>query len=114
MTRKLLAISLLVTLTAACFGAQALSLPLHNSRNAGCHGQHSPSSAPGPVSHKCCQTGHQAAVLQEAAKARHSTLTCVWLIADRPELLVPPHSVETSSNQLIPSGSPPAINPLRV
>jgi hypothetical protein len=114
MTRTSLAISLLVAMTVASVATQAFLFSPGIARTAPCHGHSSPLRSPGPVSHKCCQTGHQAAVLQEAAKARHSTQTCVWAIAGRPELLIPPRSVETSSNQLIPSGSPPIITPLRI
>src|SRR2546428_4612989 len=113
MTQKILAIFLLAAVTATCFGAQALSLSPRNTRTPGCHEHSSPIRSPQPVSHKCCQSGHDAAILQEPAKVRPSS-ACVWLVADRPELLIPPHSAESFSNPLTSSSSPPTIAPLRI
>jgi len=113
MSRKILTIILLlVTVTAACL-APVFSLSPENVRTAGCHGQSSPLPSPLPVSHKCCHTGHQTAVLQEPAKLR-SSLVCVWLVAHHQELLIPTDALENSYNLLISSGSPPVVVPLRI
>jgi hypothetical protein len=113
MTRKILAISLLVTVTATFLGIQTLASSPRNTRTAGCHEHHSPLPSPEPVSHKCCQTGHDAAILQEPAKVRQSP-ACVWLVAEHPELLIPPHSAESLSNLVISSSFELIPVPLRI
>jgi len=112
MNHRVLAILLLGAVTSSFVGAQALSFAPANARPAGCHEHRSPLPSPEPVSHKCCQSGHYAAILQEPAKLRHS-LACISLVADRPESLIAPYSIQSLSDPIF-SSSPPLNTPLRI
>jgi hypothetical protein len=80
---------------------------------AGCH-QHSPAPASQPVNYRCCQSGHDSALLQISFTAQpdsgdltagHPIRIPVPAFHDRGRS---PHSLTTSSSD------PPNITPLRV
>ena len=112
MSRKIFAISLLLTLTAAALRDPSLSGLHQDPRPAACHGHGLPLPAPNPDSHKCCQIGHQTALLQAAIKA-HPSLLRILFVADDPELN-PPHLTGGLSDLLVLSSSPPTVTPLRI
>src|SRR5437660_12633947 len=113
MTRKILAILLLAAVTATCFGAPALSLSPRNTRTAGCHEHSSPLPSPEPVSHKCCQSGHNAAILQQCAPLGYP-LNCVALLADYPKPQTGHDSFQSSLTTILAHSSPPGNAPLRI
>jgi hypothetical protein len=104
---------LLGVVTATLSGATPTLPPAPGHRPAGCHGHGQPSPPPVPVSHTCCEAGHQTAILQEATQLRPS-LAYFSSLADRPESLIAPHAIKSPSNLLISSSFDPILVPLRI
>jgi len=109
---NLLAVVLLAavaTVSAAREGA--FQMVASHARPAGCH-QHDTAPVPQPVSYRCCQSGHDSAILQISFTSELASA----LIAVGHSIHVP---VPTFAQPRFPSlatssADPPDINPLRV
>lgn len=100
--------------------ARPLAAPAPSERAAGCHAHSGTSSSvrpthslpPTPVSHQCCLTGHDAAVVQVS----HYTTPCHQVT--RVTLLIAPALTECSFNgsevSMVLAPDPPGITPLRI
>jgi hypothetical protein len=79
---------------------------------AGCHEDSGKVPSPGPVSHQCCQGAHHPAVLQQPSTPRPSLQSLALINLTRHlDALAGPGSF---SNQVMASGDPPTMSPLRV
>ena len=110
---KMLLFLLLAAVITAPLAAQGLRPddPSHE-RPAGCHEDAGKVPAPGPASHRCCQGGHDLAILQQS-----STLSSPLQLSAQVDFM--PHSVAAAEpgdflNLVIVSGDPPILSPLRV
>jgi hypothetical protein len=106
---------LLLTLTAAVSAAgqeSTLMLPVP-ARSAVCHQHGAKPPAPTPVSYRCCQSGHDSAILQTPLTTRLSSAHRVSTGAS----ISAPITVSTQSclrSLTIASPDPPRTFPLRV
>lgn len=103
---------LLVLIVWGISSASLLSLPSPQGRATGCpmHRQSLPQRL--PISHNCCQTGHDAAMLQKAANPQHDVLVAVVLRSDRKP--VPQDVFALFRDQATSPGTPPAKLQLRI
>lgn len=106
---KILAIALLLSVATTLLGESMLQSLIRSQQLEGCHEHgHRParSSSPSPVSHLCCNAGHEAAILPDRLDLGYS-LIHVSLPSDCPELLIRKTSFRSfSSTIVLPSSSP--------
>jgi hypothetical protein len=113
---KTLAVLLLGALTAGSAATQlfpAISAP--RERPTSCHEDGRKVPAPQPASHRCCQIGHQPAILQQAFSTDSGRLPA--RILPRMEIVEPALAMialDIIPNLLIPTGDPPGLAPLRI
>jgi hypothetical protein len=110
---NLLAVLLLTMVTTASAATPDTSMMITaRARPAACH-QHGPTApASQPVSYRCCQSGHDSAILQTAFtwQLSFAGVTC----ASESAHAVPLGFVHDAYHLLVSSPSPPFITPLRV
>jgi hypothetical protein len=71
-----------------------------------------PSPSPSPIDHRCCQSGHDAAMLQKVANPQRDVLVAVLLRSDRKPVS---HDVlALFSDEATSPGTPPAKLQLRI
>ena len=105
---------LLVSLiaTAPLFGQGESAMPVMHERPAGCH-QHGSAPVPPPVSYRCCQSGHDSAILQSSFTSQSDTADLTSPV-ELGEFLIP-GIIHHSLRHLAPSSAgPPAVTPLRL
>jgi hypothetical protein len=104
---------LLACVIAAPLAAQSpLTMGISGQRPAGCHGEGSKVPAPPePVNHQCCQSGHDA-VLMQKAHAEPVVVRPTLAAAGEPLPCRPFDSQRVYS--LIQSGDPPGLTILRI
>jgi len=110
--QKVIAVLLLSAVTTALSGTTPMLQPV-SGHPAGCHEHGQPAPSPVPVSHKCCEAGHQTAIVQETTELRPPPAH-VSLVADRPESLIAPRAIQSPSNLLISSSFEPILVSLRI
>ena len=114
MMKQIIAVVLLLAvLPIAAPQAHSTALP-QSSAPASCHGHggHAPSRS--PVTHECCEVGHQAAVLVKAPGTLRRSLIAVCVISDSPEPFISSDFVAGVGGAIARQGSPPSSTPLRV
>src|SRR4029077_15482811 len=71
-----------------------------------------PSPSPSPIDHRCCQSGHDAAMLQKVANPQRDVIVAVFLRSDRKPVS---HDVfALFSDEATSPGTPPAKLQLRI
>ena len=113
-TTKLLPIFLLTLVAAVSLAGQESTLMVAVAVHpAGCH-QHGmkPPAFP-PVSYRCCQTGHDSAILQNSFVTQLSFSRSVTTIASADAPIAVPFKGSLKS-LMISSPDPPHVTPLRV
>ena len=114
MMKQIIAVVLLLAvLPIAAPQANSTALP-QSSAPASCHGHggHAPSRS--PVTHECCEVGHQAAVLVEAPGILRSSLLALRAVSDCPEPFISSDFDAGVGGAIARRGSPPSSTPLRV
>ena len=114
MMKQIIAVVLLLAvLPIAAPQANSTALP-QSSAPAPCHrhGGHAPSRS--PVTHECCEVGHQAAVLVKAPGTLRRSLLALCAVSDRPEPFISSDFVAGVGGAIARQGSPPSSTPLRV
>ena len=108
-TRSIMPLGVLLS----AMGSNSTALP-QSSAPAPCHrhGGHAPSRS--PVTHECCEVGHQAAVLVKAPGTLRRSLIAVCVISDSPEPFISSDFVAGFAGAIARQGSPPSSTPLRV
>jgi hypothetical protein len=83
-TSKLLVLPLLAAVMAVTLAAEIpFQAETVRETPAGCHQHNRRAPAPGPASHRCCQIGHQSAILpQDVRVARAPALLCLFRTAE--------------------------------
>jgi hypothetical protein len=76
------------------------------------HGGRAPSRS--PVTHECCEVGHQAAVLVKTPGTLRTSLLALWAVSDSPEPFISSNFVAGVGGAIARQGSPPSSTPLRV
>jgi hypothetical protein len=111
---SLLLVMLLVSLIAPApiVGQVTSAMPIAHERPAGCH-QHGTSPAPQPVSYRCCQSGHDSAILQVSfiSQPQLSDLTSHFELS---EVLISSVTRQSLRDVTPSSADPPNTIPLRV
>jgi hypothetical protein len=79
---------------------------------AGCHEDGGQAPAPGPVSHQCCQGAHHPAILQQPSTPRPSLQSLA--LANFTRHVNAATGPVSFPNQVMASGDPPTMSPLRV
>jgi len=107
--------SLMFVLLACVVTAPVAALTFSASRTphqrpAGCHDEGNKTPAPEPVTHQCCQSGHDAAVVQKAHPPSLVASAILTLTAAEPTTLSP----RLPASQPIQSGAPPGLTALRI
>lgn len=103
--------TILIALLAAAwlpFGWASVTAP---ERIPPCHQHGKPSPAPGPVSHQCCQSGHNSPMVKPQHQGTHFTSTTS--ICNRPETLAATFCCQLSPTALH-HNSDPIFSLLRV
>jgi hypothetical protein len=112
---KAYAFLLLAAMTATSPGAQIpVSTGIVNERPASCHEDARKIPAPGPISHRCCQIGHQPAILHASS---HDSQRLPLRTLPAPDDVEPELNIaalESLPSPLIPTGDPPTLVPLRI
>jgi hypothetical protein len=105
---------LLVTViaTVPLIGQGTSPMPAVHERPAGCH-RHSTTPVPQPVSYRCCQRGHDSAILQVSFTSQPDSadLTSHLELSDA---LIPYPRHQSLRSLATSSADPPNITPLRV
>jgi hypothetical protein len=115
MMKQIIAVVLLLAvLPIAAPQANSAALP-QRSAPASCH-RHGGSvpSRRSPVTHECCEVGHQAAVLVKAPGTLRRSLIAVCVVSDSPEPFISSNFVAGVGGAIARQGSPPSSTPLRV
>ena len=111
---SILLVMLLVSLIAAAplVGLDTSAMPKAHERPAGCH-QHGTSPAPQPVSYRCCQSGHDSAILQVSSnlQPQPSDLTSHFELS---EVLLSSDTRQILRDVTVSSADPPNTAPLRI
>jgi hypothetical protein len=111
---KTLAVLLLGALTAGSAVTQLFpTIVATREQPTSCHEDGRKVPTPQPTSHRCCQIGHQPAILQPA----FSTDSLPAHILPRIEIVEPALAMIALNivpNLLIPTGDPPGLAPLRI
>jgi hypothetical protein len=104
---------LIVIVTVPVVGQDPLLMvPIH-SRPAGCHQHGNPAPRPQPVSYRCCQSGHDSAILQSSAASQLDSFG-LTVPAARGQIFVPASRVRSHGDVGPSSTDPPDLTPLRV
>ena len=112
---SILLVMLLVSLRAAAplVDQVTSAMPIAHERPAGCH-QHGTSPAPQPVSYRCCQSGHDSAILQVSLISQ-SQLSDLASHFELSEVLISSVTRQSFRGDVTPSSAdPPVTTPLRV
>ena len=112
-TSTLLAMLLLTVMaTVALIGQGSSLMPAVHERPAGCH-QHGSAPAPQPVSYRCCQSGHDYAILQVSFTLQPDSadLTSHVELSEDP---IPNTTHQSFRGPATSSTDPPDTTPLRV
>jgi len=110
---NLLAVVLVTMMATVSVAGQDASLMVAaHQRPAGCH-QHGTAPVPQPVSYRCCQNGHDPAILQISLT---SQLDCAGVTAAGHSLhiQVPDFTHQSLRSLATSSADPPGITPLRI
>jgi hypothetical protein len=104
-------------LAAMTVGSTAVQIPVStgivHERPAACHEDARKIPAREPISHRCCQIGHQPAILHASSTSSRRLLLGVLPAPDYGEPTVD-MALESFPNALIPTGDPPTLAPLRI
>ncbi len=104
-------------LAAMTVGSTAVQIPVStgivHERPASCHEDARKIPAPEPISHRCCQIGHQPAILHDSPTDSQRLPLCVLPAPDYGEP-TPDMALESFPNPLIPTGDPPTLARLRI
>ncbi|PYX94947.1 MAG: hypothetical protein DMG67_00200 [Acidobacteria bacterium] len=112
LSAQLLAILLLTTTATTLVAAQDASPMLAAHSRSDCH-QHDTTPVPQPVSYRCCQSGHDSAILQNSLTSELGTMAL--LPAARSNQNLPVASAEHSPlNLAVSSPDPPDLIALRI
>ena len=79
---------------------------------AGCH-QHGPARVPQPVSYRCCQSGHDSAILQASFTSQPDSADLISHV-ELSQDLIPNAAHQTLRILAFSSADPPDTTPLRV
>jgi hypothetical protein len=113
-TSGMIAVLLLVVMTAAFPGAHALAFlttqPVHP---AGCHNHGPATPAPAPASFQCCASGHQAA-MPNASYSPHPLAGRLSALTAGEQLSQDFALGRLPARLIVPSNSPPGAVPLRI
>jgi hypothetical protein len=101
-----------VVATASPFGQEASPMPAVHEQPAGCH-QHGTAPSPQPVSYRCCQSGHDSAILQISFTSQLDTADLTSPI-ELIEVMTPDITHPSIRHLANSSADPPGITPLRV
>jgi hypothetical protein len=105
-------------LAAMTVGSTPVQIPVSrgivHERPASCHEDARKIPAPEPISHRCCQIGHQPAILHASSSDSQELPLRILPAPDHvdPELNIA--ALESFPNPLIPTGDPPTLAPLRI
>jgi hypothetical protein len=113
LSSNLLAAVLLATIATVSVAGQDVSLMVAaQARPAGCH-QHGTAPVPQPVSYRCCQSGHDFAILQVSLSS-HLDSACVAVFGPLLDTPAPIFTLQSLPGVATSSADPPDIAPLRV
>jgi hypothetical protein len=104
---------LLAVLPIAAPQASSTALP-ETSAPAACHRHGGRAPSRSPVTHECCEVGHQAAVLVKAPGTLRTWLLALCAVSDSPEPFISSNFVAGVDGAIARQGSPPRSTPLRV
>jgi hypothetical protein len=109
---RALALLLLGAVIAAPLAAPGLLASASAQPPAGCHDDSGKAPSPEPASHQCCQGAHHPAILQQFFTPRPSPQSLALI-----DLTIRFHTAtgpRSFANQMMLSGDPPTVSPLRV
>ena len=111
LSKSLVCLLLLASMVPLVLTMHALAANPAVENHAGCHGSHHGVPPPAPVNYRCCQAGHNAAILQSA-----STPGPPFVYFAAVELAVPvaARTLDASSVSLTFSIDPSRLTPLRI
>lgn len=110
---KVLAVLLLTAMAVSAAGQQGLTMAAMEARSAGCHHDGAKPPAPVPASYRCCQSGHDSAIVLTPLTTQRSSAQLAFagaLVSD--SFTIPPQS--SFPDLMIASPDPPRTILLRV
>ena len=114
MMKQIIAVVLLLAvLPISAPQANSTALP-QSSAPAPCHRHGGRAPSRSPVTHECCEVGHQAAVLVKTPGTLRTSLLALCAVSDSPEPFVSSDFVAGVGGAIARQGSPPSSTPLRV
>jgi len=111
--RIIAVVLLLAVLPIAAPPAHSTALP-QSSAPAPCHRHGGRAPSRSPVTHECCEVGHQAAVLVKTPGTLRTSLLALCAASDSPEPFISSNFVAGLGGAIARQGSPPSSTPLRV
>ena len=112
---KAFALLLFAAMTATSPGAQIpVSRGIVHERPASCHEDARKIPAPGPISHRCCQIGHQPAILHASSSDSQQLPLRILPAPVHVDPALNIAALESFPNALILTGDPPTLAPLRI
>jgi hypothetical protein len=110
---KWMAVMLLSVISAAAaVGPDPALMSVTQSQPAGCH-HHGGAPSSGPVSYRCCQSGHDSAILQSSLGSQLDSAD-LTSAADSSQNKTPTITHRNLRKLALPSADPPETTPLRI
>jgi hypothetical protein len=111
-SNSLVMLLLAVIATVPLIGQGTSLMPAVHERPADCH-QHGTAPVPQPVSYRCCQSGHDSAILQNSSASQPEPADLTSPV-ELSEVLIPNIAHQSLRHPVTLSADPPDITPLRV
>ena len=108
-----LAILLLAVMIVVPLAGQDVSAMMAPARPAACHQHEGALPAPQPVSYRCCQSGHDSAILQSAPASQLDSADLSAPV-ERTGIFAPPSTVQIVRQVATSSADPPSLTALRI
>jgi hypothetical protein len=108
-----LAVLLLAAMIAIPLAGQDGSLMMEPARPAACHQHDGGAPASQPVSYRCCQSGHDSAILQDSPTSQLDSAD-LGTPFEWTDIFAPPSKVQIVRQVATSSADPPNLTPLRI
>jgi len=108
-----LAILLLAAMIVVPLAGQDVSVMMAPARPAACHQHEGAPPSPQPVSYRCCQSGHDSAILQSAPASQLDSAD-ISASVERTGIFTPTAMLPIVRQVSASSADPPGLTPLRI
>ncbi|MGC2181982.1 MAG: hypothetical protein WA637_01730 [Terriglobales bacterium] len=108
-----LTLLLLAAMIVVPLAGQDVSMMMAPARPAACHQHEGALPLPQPVNYRCCQSGHDSAIVQSSPAPQLDSFDLATPVG-RTQTFAPPSAVQIVRQVSTSSADPPKLTPLRV